>query len=117
MLTRKTVRLKSRNGFQINAKDATTKTDVDGSPLAAMLRDNIRGYRDLPLRASAFAYRDNETTNVKIVVMAESMGTAKLETAAVAVISETINTAAPSIIPSSVFEAPNAPMRKSGNRG
>jgi VWFA-related protein len=87
-LTRKDVRLKSRNGFQINAKDATTKTDVDGSPLAAMLRDNIRGYRDLPLRASAFAYRDNETTNVKIVVMAESMGTAKLETAAFAVISE-----------------------------
>jgi VWFA-related protein len=87
-LTRKDVRLKSRNGFQIDVRGDSTKTAADTSPLATMLRDNIRGYRDLPLRASAFAYRDNETSNVKVVVMAESLGTAPLESAAFAVISE-----------------------------
>lgn len=87
-LNRPNVTVKSRAGFQINARTASTKTAADASPLATMLRDNIRGYRDLPLRATAFAYRADTADQVKIVVMAESLGTAALETAAFALISE-----------------------------
>jgi len=87
-LNRPNVTLRSRAGFQINTRTASTKTVADESPLAGMLRDNIRGYRDLPLRATAFAYRADASDQVKIVVMAESLGTAALESAAFALISE-----------------------------
>ena len=87
-LNRPNVTLKSRAGFQINAPSASTKTDADASPLAGMLRDNIRSYRDLPLRASAFAYRAEEADRVKVVIMTETLGTAALESAAFALISE-----------------------------
>jgi len=87
-LNRPNVTLKSRAGFQINQPTETTKTAADASPLASMLRDNIRSYRDLPLRAAAFAYRSDEADRVKIVVMAETLGTASIDTAAFALISE-----------------------------
>lgn len=82
------VRIKSRNGFQINTRDASTRTAADESPLALLLRDNLRSYRDLPLRASAFAYRDVDADMVKVVVMTETLGTAPLNSAAFAIISE-----------------------------
>ena len=85
---RSDVRLKSRNGFQIAEHTETTRTEADGSPLASLLRDNIRAYRDLPLRAAAFAFRDPATTTMKVVVMVETLGTAALESAAFALISE-----------------------------
>ena len=85
---RNDVRLKSRNGFQISTRTETTTTDADASPLAGMLRDNLRTYRDLPMRAAAFAYRSTEPSQVKIVVMTESLGTAPLKSAAFALISE-----------------------------
>ncbi len=87
-LTRKDIRLKSRNGFQITEHTETTKTSADASPLAGMLRDNIRAFRDLPMRAAAFAYRAAEPNQVKIVVMTESLGTAALDSAAFALINE-----------------------------
>ena len=87
-LNRPNVTLKSRAGFQITARTESTKTTADASPLAGLLRDNIRGYRDLPLRATAFAYRADESDRVKVVVMAETLGTAALESAAFALISE-----------------------------
>lgn len=87
-ITRPGVTLRARGGFQIAERTATTKTEADTSPLATMLRDNLRTYRDLPLRASAFAYRAAEGDHVKIVVVAETLGTAPLDGAAVALISE-----------------------------
>lgn len=87
-LTRPGVTVRARGGFQISERTASTKTDADASPLAAMLRDNLRTYRDLPLRAAAFAYRAAEGDHVKVVVMAGSLGTAPLDGAAIALISE-----------------------------
>ena len=87
-LNRPNVTLKSRAGFQITEPTATTKTAADASPLAGMLRDNIRSYRDLPLRATAFAYRTDEAGQIKVVVMAETLGTADLDAAAFAIVSE-----------------------------
>ncbi len=82
------VRLKSRNGFQITAPSDTTMTAADASPLAGLLHDNLRSYRDLPLRAAAFAYRATDVNQIKIVVMADTLGAAPLESAAFALISE-----------------------------
>jgi VWFA-related protein len=82
------VRIKSRNGFQITAHTDATATGVDTSPLAGMLRDNIRAFRDLPLRATAFAYRADDPAQIKIVIMAESLGATPVTSAAFAVISE-----------------------------
>ena len=86
--TKQDIRLRARNGFQISVRDASTRTVADTSPLASLLRDNLRAYRDLPLRASAFAYREADTTLVKVVVMTETLGTAALDSAAFAIISE-----------------------------
>lgn len=87
-LNRPNITLKSRAGFQIAEHTATTRTDADASPLAGMLRDNIRAYRDLPLRASAFAYRADVADQVKVVIMTETLGTAAIDAAAFALISE-----------------------------
>jgi VWFA-related protein len=90
-LVRKDIRLKARSGFEIApadkaAKDARKKNPAEAS-LKDILHDNIRDYRDLPLRAAAFAFRDNAST-IKIVILAETLGTGTMTSAAFAVISE-----------------------------
>lgn len=87
-LNRPNVTLRARAGFSLTKPTATTTTAADSSPLASMLRDNIRTFRDLPLRAAAFAFRAEEPGQVKVVVLAETMGTAALDSAAFALISE-----------------------------
>ncbi len=87
-LNRPNVTLKARSGFQINRPTATTKTAADSSPLSGLLHDNIRSYRDLPLRATAFAFRGADAGQVKVIVMTETLGTAALESAAFALVSE-----------------------------
>ncbi len=90
-LGRNDIKMKARSGFEIappdkEAKDARKKNPVDAS-LKDILHDNIRDYRDLPLRATAFAFRD-DAASVKIVVLAETLGTGTMTSAAFAVISE-----------------------------
>jgi VWFA-related protein len=95
-LARKDLRIKSRSGFEIgplDKKEKNDKSDKDpkknsaASSLTSVLHDNIRDFRDLPLRASAFAFRDTDS-NIKIVVLAETLGTGTMTSAAFAVISE-----------------------------
>jgi hypothetical protein len=88
-LVRKDLRIKSRSGFEIAPPDKKPK-DAKKDPAEALtnvLHDNIRDYRDLPLRATAFAFRD-AGSNIKIVVLAETIGTGTMTSAAFAVISE-----------------------------
>lgn len=94
---RKDVTMKSRSGFEIApadkaAKDARKNNPVDAS-LKDILHDNIRDYRDLPLRATAFAFRDAgvsqaDASTIKVLVLAETLGTGTMTSAAFAVISE-----------------------------
>ena len=86
-LVRKDLRIKSRSGFEIGPADKDAKKNPAASSLTAVLHDNIRDFRDLPLRATAFAFRDADT-NIKVVVLAETLGTGKMTSAAFAVISE-----------------------------
>ena len=86
-LLRKDIRLKARSGFEIAPADKDSKTNPAASSLKNVLHDNIRDYRDLPLRATAFAFRDDAAT-IKIVVLAETLGTGTMTSAAFAVISE-----------------------------
>jgi VWFA-related protein len=88
-LTRKDLRIKSRSGFEIGPADKPDK-DAKKNPSASLvgvLHDNIRDFRDLPLRAAAFAFRDADA-NIKVVVLAETLGTGTMTSAAFAVISE-----------------------------
>lgn len=90
-LVRKDIRIKSRSGFEIGApsradKDARKNNPVEAS-LKDILHDNIRDFRDLPMRATAFAFRDAGSA-IKIVVLAETLGTGTMTSAAFAVISE-----------------------------
>lgn len=87
-LNRPNVTVRARAGFEITKPTETTRTAADASPLAGMLRDNLRAFRDLPLRATAFAYRGSDANQVKVVVMTETLGTAALDSAAFALISE-----------------------------
>jgi VWFA-related protein len=86
-LVRKDLRIKSRSGFEIGAADKSSKKNAPDTSLTSVLHDNIRDYRDLPLRATAFAFRD-EASNIKIVVLAETLGTGTMTSASFAVISE-----------------------------
>jgi VWFA-related protein len=90
-LVRKDIKLKARSGFEIGAADKADKDARKKNPVAASLKDilhdNIRDYRDLPLRATAFAFRDDAST-IKIVILAETLGTGTMTSAAFAVISE-----------------------------
>ena len=98
-LVRKDIRVKSRNGFEIGPLDKADKDakkkDPAGASLTAILHDNIRDYRDLPMRANAFSFRDAgasvnqaDAASIKIVVLAETLGTGTMTSAAFAVISE-----------------------------
>lgn len=84
---RKNVRIKARSGFQVDVRSASTRTAADATPLATLLRDNLRAYRDLPLRATALPFRDPASANVKVLVLADGMG-ARLTSAAFALINE-----------------------------
>lgn len=84
---RKNVRIKARSGFQVDVRSASTRTAADATPLATLLRDNLRSYRDLPLRATALPFRDPASGQVKVLVLADGVG-AKLASAAFALINE-----------------------------
>lgn len=84
---RKNVRIKARSGFQVDVRSASTRTAADATPLAGLLRDNLRSYRDLPLRATALPFRDAASANVKVLVLADGLG-AKLASAAFALVNE-----------------------------
>ncbi|TAK18815.1 MAG: VWA domain-containing protein [Acidobacteria bacterium] len=89
-LARKDLRIKARNGFEVGPADKPSK-DAKKNPaessLKDILHDNIRDYRDLPLRAAAFAFREPDAT-IKVIVLAETVGTGTMTSAAFAVISE-----------------------------
>lgn len=90
-LARKDLRIKARSGFEIGRPDAAAANDAKKNPAAArltnILHDDIRDYRDLPLRAAAFTFRDDSGA-MKVVIVAETLGTGTMTSAAFALINE-----------------------------
>jgi VWFA-related protein len=86
-MSRPGVTLRARSGFQI-ANRAESALPASAAPLAGLLRDNLRTYRDLPLRAAAFSFRDTTSDQIKVLVLADSPGGGTLSSAAFALINE-----------------------------